>query len=240
MVKIPKGFTVPLVLALVLPYWASAMTEVKFTSRELDAAYVLVRPELNMIELDGRSGRFSPAPALRFFGLQEQRFEIDFNSIIDLADLRFNQLRARSPEVRFTGSSLELSISVDDQDKVLKSRLGTVSIQGVSIVAVLGWHTYQDGSQALVLQQARFNGVVKGTGLLKSQWILEKLKGLFVKLLGDQVRQILSRAVVQQSIHDGLLSWARFYTGETGQSVVPTSLRFYKDDHLSGLRFEVQ
>jgi hypothetical protein len=107
-------------------------------------------------------------------------------------------------------------------------------------VAVLGWHTYQDGSQALVLQQARFNGVVKGTGLLKSQWILEKLKGLFVKLLRDQVRQILSRAVVQQSIHDGLLSWARFYTGEIRQSVVPNSLRFYKEDHLSGLRFDVQ
>ncbi len=217
-----------------------AGTEVRFTSRELDAAYVLVRPELNVIELDGRSGVFSPAPALRFFGLHDQRFEIDFNSIIDLVDLRFNHLRARSPEVKFTGQSLELSLSVDDQEKVLKSRLGAVSIEGVSLVAVLNWQTYQDGSQSLVLQGVRFNGVLKGTGLLKSTWVLEKLKGLFVKTMSDQIRQILKRPLVQDSILDGLLSWAKFYTGEGGWNLNPGSIRFFKADAVSGVRFEVQ
>ncbi len=223
-----------------IPLWASAMTEVRFTSRELDAVYVLLRPELNFVELDGRSGKFSPAPALRFFGLHEQRFDLDFNSIIDLADLRFNRLKARSPEVRFTGDSLEISISVDDQDQVLKSRLGAVSIRGVSIVAGLGWHTYADGSQAMVLRYTRFDGSAQGTGLLKPKWVIEKLKGLFMKTMRDQVSQILARAFVQQSIHDGLLSWSRFYTGNEGQSLSPRSIRFFKDDQASGLRFEVQ
>jgi hypothetical protein len=229
-----------ILLPLLLVEFAFASNEIRFTSRELDAAYVLVRPELNVLEVNGKSGRFTPAPALRFFGFEEQRFEIDFNSIADLADLRFNQLRARAPELKFTEQALELRIPIDNQEKVLKSRLGTISIDGVALVAQVGFVSHPNGNQSMALLGARLDGNLRGTGLLKSQWILGKVRELLVKTLNQQVRQILSRPFLQESVLIGLETWSRFYTGIPNRLIVPGTIRFFKEDYVSGLRFEVQ
>jgi len=215
---------------------ALASSEVRFTPKELKAGFVLLRPELNSIELNGRKGVFTPAPALRFFGIEDQIFEINFNSLIDLIDLEFNHLKAKVPEVRFVDGALELSIPLFDQETVLQSRLGSISIQGVSLVAILGWQGTSDGHQELVLTHARFNGDLKGTGILRSDYILMKTKKFLLHLLSKQVRVILQSPAVQDSVGRGLQTWARFTLGFQTHEVIPGSIGFDQE----GIHYRVQ
>jgi hypothetical protein len=212
---------------------AFAGVEVRFTPQELEAAYTLLRPELNSIEIDGRTGRFHPAPSLRYFGVDDPRFVIDFNSLIDLIDIEFSRLRAKTPVVRFAEGALELTIPLNDQDRVIRSRLGGLSIRDVSLVGVLQWRTLNNGEQVLELSRARFNGDMKGYGVLKPDFLLQKAKQFLVKILSDQVRAILKKPGMQEQIHQGLVQWAKFTTGtpnpvlERGSiGVSPGGLRF--------------
>ena len=213
-----------------------AATEVKFTPRELEAGYVLLRPELNSIELNGHKGSFKPSPAIRFFGIEDQSFEINFSPIIDLVDLEFNHLRAKVPGVRFSDGSLELAIPLHDGDRVLQSRLGSISIQGGSLIANLGWRMSADGSQELSLIGARFEGTMKGSGILCSDFILKKTKKFLLYLLSRQIRQILKSPMVKDSVNSGLETWARFSLGYKPHEVVSGSIKF----ETPGLRYEVQ
>ncbi len=212
---------------------AFAGVEVRFTPRELEAGYVLLRPELNSIEIDGRTGRFHPAPSLRHFGVDDLRFVIDFNSWIDLIDIGFNHLRAKTPAVRFTDGAIELTIPLHDQERVIRSKLGGLSIRDVALVAVLQWRTQSNGEQVLELSRARFNGDMKGYGVLKPDFILQKAKQFLLRILSDQVRAILKKPGMQEQIQNGLVQWARFTTGapnpvlERGSiGVDPEGLRF--------------
>jgi len=219
---------------------AVAETKVRFTDRELKAAYVLVRPELNSIEVNGRSGTFSPAPALRFFGLGDLHFQFNFNDIVNLVDLEFNHLKAKTPQIQFTNGALELTVPLYDQNKVLQSKLGSISISDVSMIAVLGWQEQSDGSQRLVIRKTRFNGDMKGTGLLKPEFILMKVKGYLLKVLTDQVKTIINAPAVQESITQGLFTWAKFTTGSEQRMILPKSLLFYQNEIGSGLEFGVE
>ncbi len=225
------------VLPLILTYsTALGATEVRFTPRELDAGYVLLRPELNSIELNGHEGTFKPAPALRFFGIEQQTFEIDFNPIIDLVDLEFYKLRAKVPAIRFSDGSLELRIPLHDQDRVLQSRLGAISIQGVTLIANLSWVTNNTGAQELALKSTRFEGAMSGSGILCNDFILKKTKKFLLYLLSRQVGQILKTPLVRESVANGLQAWARFTLGYQPHGVVPGSIHFESE----GLRYEVE
>ncbi|MBU6153404.1 MAG: hypothetical protein KGP28_03785 [Bdellovibrionales bacterium] len=215
---------------------ALAATEVSFTPKELAAGYVLLRPELNSIELHGNKGTFKPSPALRFFGIEDQIFEINFSPIIDLVDLEFNHLRADAPMVRFSNGSLDLIIPLQDQDRALKSRLGSISIQGASLIAQLGWRTHADGVQELELMGTRFEGEMSGSGVLCNDFILRKTKKFLLNLLSRQVRQILKNPMVTESVREGLIAWARFSLGYRPHEVVPASIRI----DPKGLHYEIR
>jgi hypothetical protein len=219
-----------------IPSLVQAGSEVRFSNRELEAGFVLLRPELNEIEVNGLTGHFTPAPALRFFGLEDQRFEINFSPVIDLVDLEFNHLKAKVPQVRFSDGSLELRIPLHDKEKVLQSRLGSISIQGGELIAELGWKTFSNGRQQIELRHARFNGDMKGTGILRPQYILLKTRQFLVFLLSRQVRQILKNPKVHESIEEGLKTWARFTLGTSPHDVIEGTLRFDRD----GLRYQVE
>ena len=223
-------------LFLLCPGPGLTATEVRFSNRELEAGFVLLRPELNVIEVNGLEGNFTPAPALRFFGVEDQRFEINFSLLIDLVDLEFNHLKAKVPEVRFSEGSLELRIPLFDQERVLQSRLGSISIVGGELIAELGWKTFSNGKQEIELRHARFNGDMKGTGVLRPQFILMKTRQFLVYLLSRQVRQILKNTQVHDSIEAGLKTWARFTLGTAPHGVVDGTLRFDRD----GLRYQVE
>ncbi len=220
--------------------FAVAETDIQFTNMELGAAYTLVRPELNTIELNGRTGTFTPAPALRFFGLGVQKFDVNFSEVINLVDLQFNHLKAKTPTIQFNNGSLELNVALNDQDQVLQSRLGSLSINGVALVAVLGWEAQADGTQKLSILKTRFNGDMTGTGLLKPPFILGKVRSYLLKLLTQQVQTVLDRPFVQESIQNGLISWAKFYTGEQYHSITPNSIRFFDDALVAGISYKVQ
>jgi hypothetical protein len=217
-------------------HFAFAASEVRFSNRELEAGFVLLRPELNVIEVNGLTGHFTPAPALRFFGLEDQTFEINFSPLVYLVDLEFNHLKAKVPEVSFSDGLLELRIPLHDRERVLQSRLGSISIAGGELIAELSWKTFSNGRQEIELKHARFNGDMKGTGVLRPQYILMKTRQFLVHLLSRQVRQILKNPQVHESIESGLKTWARFTLGNTPHGVIDGTLRFERD----GLRYQVE
>jgi hypothetical protein len=215
-------------------------TTVQFTNEELNAAFVLIRPELNQIVVNGRTGTYTPSPALKFFGITDQTFQIDFSGIITLADIEFNQLKAKTPQIQFNNNDLQLTIPLNDQVAVVRSDLGTISIQGASLTANIGWETEDSGVQNLVVESVSFSGNMTGTGVLNPPFILNGVKKLMVKYLSQELSTLLSGSVVQDSVQNGLLQWAKFYTGTVYQDVVPSSVEFFKNGAKSGIQFKVE
>ncbi len=55
--------------------------QIQFTDKELQASYTLVRPELSQIEFHGQKGKFDPAPAIKFFCVDQQEIDNDLSGI---------------------------------------------------------------------------------------------------------------------------------------------------------------
>ncbi len=234
-----RRFALILFLAAGFPVESYADTLVQFTNKELSAAFVLVRPELNTLELNGQSGTFTPSPALKFVGVDEQNFQINFGALINLVDVEFNHVRSKELSVNFKNGSFEITVPVEDQAKAIQSKLGSISLSGVSVTAVLGWMTDSSGSPRLTVTSTRFNGNLSGTGVLKPVWILNQLKSLLTKTLSKVMSQILAQSPVQDSVVKGLLGWAKFYTGIEYHSLTPGSTHFFNDGASSGLEYQV-
>ena len=219
---------------------ALAQTEIRFTNKELAAAFVLIRPELNSIEINGRTGVYTPAPALTFFGVAEQRFEIESSTAIQLVDIEFNHLKAKAPEVGFEAGVFVVNLPIIDQAKAIHTRLGSISFSGASISASLMWKARADGTQELSVASTAFKGTMKGTGALAPTFILNQVKSIMMKTLTNQIRQILAKQDVQDAVQKGLLGWSKFYSGVEYQTVNPGSVSFYRNGDESGLVFQVQ
>jgi hypothetical protein len=215
---------------------APAGTRVEFSRRELEAAYVLIRPELNTLELDGRSGTFIPAPALKYFGFEDMNFEIDLKGAIQLIDVHFNHLRGGMPEVRFREGAFELTLPVKDQEKAIASKAGAISVKNVSLAARLVWRSQATGAQYLALDRVQLNGVLKGTGVFQAEFLLSKTKTFLVTLLARQLERLLAKPELQQAIGDGLMNWARFTLGHPAHGILPGSAEF----HDGSLEFQVE
>ena len=226
----------PMAAFALMPVHAFAQTDVRFTSRELDAAFVLMRPELNSIELDGQEGVFDPAPSLKYLGVDHETFDIDLGWIANIADLSFHHLKANMPEVRFQSGALQIVIPIADQQKAVQSRLGAISFKNVQLTANLGWRNRTDGSQALALVSTRFDGQLSGTGILRSSLILRKTKELAMKVLTTQVQKMISKPQVQDAIQTGFLNWAKFYTGTEYREIRAGSIQFFEN----GIDYQVQ
>lgn len=211
---------------------------VEFTTRELDAAYVLAHPEKSSIVIDGRQGTFVPAPALRYLGLEKQVFDIDLKFIADLVDLRFANLRGKMPGVTFTNGAFSLNVPVEDNAKAIRSSLGAIGFKGASITATLEWKRLSNGSQVLGVKSVVFNGKLSGTGVLRGSFALSQTKKLMVKTLTNEIQKILGRAKVQEQIARGLVTWANMNQDEAFTAILAGSLQFFTEGGVSGVRYE--
>jgi hypothetical protein len=217
-----------------------AQAPVKFTEKELAAAFTLMRPELNSIELDGRTGIYTPAPSIRYLGVERETFAIDLGWIANLADLKFNHIKAKMPTVAFQAGSFQLTVPLEDRSSAVQSRLGAISLKDVSVTAVLGWRTRSDQRQEIVLLSTRFDGKLSGSGVLRSSLILSKTRELIVKTMTSQIKKLIANARVQEAAQNGLLKWSGFYTGQDWQEITPGSLQFFNGSDESGLSYTVQ
>jgi hypothetical protein len=218
---------------------AYAQTQVQFTNKELAAAFVLIRPELNSIEMNDRTGVFTPSPALRFFGLGDPQFDID-SSAVQLADIEFDHLKSKPPSVSFEAGALVLNVPLEDKIHAIHSRLGSISTVGVVLSANAGWTTLANGTQVLGITSVQMTGRLQGTGALAPNFVLNQVRALVIKILTRLLSQQLASQNIQDQIQKGLLTWSKFYTGVEYHSIVPGSINFYSTGTDSGLQFQVQ
>jgi hypothetical protein len=217
----------------------SSSEKIEFTQKELAAITVLIRPELNSIQVNGTSGVFTPAPALQSFGLKKNEFEMDLSSIGTITDLRFNHLKASNIEVKFEDQSLILGIEIEDQAKAIQSRLGSISTRNVKFFSKFYWRPTASGQVELALRSSSVVGQLTGSGLLKSKWILAQIKSLALKTLNQAMQNTLNKELIQNQIQSSLIAWSKFYTGKKYKTIDASSLEFFKNDTTSGIRYEV-
>ena len=214
---------------------AFAVESVQFTNKELAAVFILMRPELNSIELNGRKAIFTPSPSIKYLGVEASETSMDLTVIADIVDLEFNHIKAKTPEVKFLNGSLEVSVPVEDQVRGVQSLLGSISFKNVVLKAQAGWSTRTDGTQELVLLNTKFEGSLKGTGVLSSGFILGKTRELCVSLLTKALGKFLATEKVQSSVSAGLLQYGKFYSGIEVKELIPGSIQFGND----GIQFDV-
>jgi hypothetical protein len=225
---------------LTLQTTAFAQTEIKFTQRELGAGVILMRPELNSLELHDQGGVFTPAPSLRALGVDDVSFDLNFSGISQLAGIRFNHLRSRAPEIRFEGENLLVTVPVVDQVGAGRSVLGTISVKNVLLRARLSWRTRPNGSAELYVASTGFSGTITGTGALRPSFMIALVEKLFLNTLENQASRILIRPGVQEGVQTGLITWAKISTGREWREIIPDSVKFYTQGAESGLRYQVQ
>ncbi len=221
--------------------YVQAATEVSFSNRELNASMVLMRPQLNTIEIVGHTGEFEPAPSLKLLGVEHEEFNVDLSWLGDVIGVEFNHLKSGAPSLLFETNGLKLVFPIQDSEHVIRCRLGSISVEGVSLVAMLSWRLNPDGTQDLILSEKDVIGNIYGTGVLRNEFILNRTKIFLMNLLARKVVQILDKPEVQKGIQKGLLGWSRFYLGEDNKTIVRRSLQFYnKGVGGSGLSYQVE
>lgn len=204
------------------PLSGLASTPVRFSKGDLAAFVTLVKPELSTIRVDGRKGQFRPGPSLIFVGLEPQDFDIDLNNGADLVDLRFHEVRAKAPTLSFEKNLARLEIAFSDQDKAIRSALGSIHFRGVKVVA---WISVSSESGVRVrYDHGELQGELKGTGLLKPRWVIDLVRKVVLKSLKTEVERTLSRPAVQASIEKGFITWARFSSEADATRVAPNSV----------------
>lgn len=229
-----------ILVVLTLQSAALAQTQIRFTQKELSAGVTLMRPELNSLELHEQAGVFNPAPSLRALGIDTVRFDLNFSGLSQLAGIRFDHLRGKTPDVRFEGQHLVISLPVEDQVRAGRTVLGSISVKNVVLRARLAWRPRADGRPELYVVSTGLNGSITGTGALKPSFMISLVQKLILGTLESQITRLINRDGIQDAIRDGLLVWAKLSTGQTWHDVVPGSVSFYTDETGSGLRYDVQ
>jgi hypothetical protein len=226
-----------LFIIILLGFSANALAAdtVQFTNKELGAIFTLMRPELNSIELNGRKAFFNPSPSIRYLGVEASEIPLDLTVIANIVDLEFNHIKAKTPEVKFANGMLELKVPVEDQDRGIQSYLGSISFKNVSLRAQVGWKTNTDGTQELVLIKTIFDGNLKGTGVLRSNFILSKTRDLCMFLLSKAMKKFFVTEKFQSSIASGLVEYGKFYSGHEVKELEAGSIHFYDE----GIKYNV-
>ena len=219
---------------------ASAAESIQFTQKDLDAAFVLLKADLNSVELNANAGVFHPAPSLQFLGVEKEEFDIDLKGIANLADIRFNQVKVSTPQVSFTGSSLQITLPVSDQASAIQSRLGSISFKGVSVNAAVGFKTLSNGSQQLTVLSTQVSGSLSGSGVLRSSFVLGKVRNLIANTLFKQLQKIVNKPAIQSGLSSGLLGWSGLSVGREVHSITARSIEFFTAGSVNGLRFKVE
>ncbi len=225
----------PITMFFIFASNAQAAESVQFTNKELAAVFTLMRPELNSIELNARTVTFNPSPSLKFLGVGASVSPLDLTVIGNIVDLEFNHIKAKTPEIKFQNNIFEVSVPIEDRDRGVQSKLGSISFKNVALRAQFVWNTRTDGSQELVLSKTNFDGTLSGTGILRSSFILGKTRDLLVSLLRKSMVKFIESEKFQTSVNSGLISYSKFYTGMEIMELVPGSIQFYND----GIQYNV-
>ena len=222
------GFSVP----------AFAQDSVRLSGKELDAALVFVCPELTTIELNGRTGVFTPSPPVKFLGGEVQTFSVNIGGVVGMADIKFNHLKGSNPQVTFENDALVLELPVQDQAAAVETKLGSISVQSVSLIATLQWSTSQTGVQELVVVSTDMHGTLSGSGVFKSDLILNKVKNALLSVVANEVQKLLNKPKLQEAIQAGLVNWSSLYTGVKHTSVVSGSIHFFHEADTKGIEYQ--
>ena len=225
------------VLVLLFMGVAHGSQAIHFTSDDLSALIHLAQPERSVLEIDGLRGKFSPGPSLQYIGVQEQNFDLDLNVGGGLVDLRFNRFRTLTPTLKFLDGKGEIEFPIQDQEKVIKSNFGSISVKGVKLVA---WIGFKNGTPELTWIDGRIDGQFKGTGLLKPKWVLDAVKKNALKTLKSQFELQLRRPEVVNAIDNGLKIWARFSKLPHTQVIVPGTLKVSAGINKPEISYEVE
>lgn len=210
-----------------------AATEVKFANADLEAISRLASLERTTLRLHERRGEFRPGPSLRFTGMEPQDFEIEL-SVGKIVDLRFNDLRGKAASLTLEQDRARLDFVIEDQEKAIRSALGSVSLKGVRLSA---WVRFSiDGTATLVFDDAAITGELKGSGLLKPKWVIDALRKIALKSVRDQVERQLARPSVQKATEEGLVLWARFSVEDKFTRIVRSTIQVSK----TALRYEAE
>jgi len=215
---------------------ALAFESVQFTNKELAAIFTLMRPELNSIELNGRKAVFTPSPSIKYLGVEASEIPLNLGGIANIVDLEFNHIKAKTPEIKFQNGSLTVSVPVEDQNRGIQSVLGSISFQNVVLNAQVGWTTLSNGSQEIILLGTDFQGDLKGTGVLRSKFILDNARKLLVNLLSNSINNFLKSEKLQNSVSAGLIQYGKFYSGIEVKDLLPGSIQFWND----GIKYNVE
>lgn len=216
------------------PLSGLASTSVRFLRTDLDAFVTLVKPELTTIRIDDRKGEFRPGPSLIFAGFEPQNFDIDLNNGAELVDLRFHEVRAKAPTLSFEKDRARLEIAFADQDKAIRSALGSIHFRGVKVIA---WISVSSANGVRVrYEKGELQGQLKGTGLLKPRWVVDLIRKVVLKSLKTEVERTLSRPAVQASIENGFVTWARFSSEADATRVRSNSVSISE----SGIAYEAE
>jgi hypothetical protein len=213
---------------------------IQFTNKELQAAYTLVRPELSQFEFHGEKGKFNPAPAIKFFGVDQQEFDVDLSVIGNILDLRFYHLRAQVPQLRFESGELLIELPMEDNPRAFRSALGSIGCRNAALIAALKWRVSATGDYRLVLTSVKYRGTLIGSGVFRSGLMLRQAKKLLLNVLENQLQKMLNKPEVQSSIMAGLLQWGRAYTGLTYSRILPNTLDFFEANGVSGIRYQAE
>jgi len=216
------------------PLSGLASSAVRFSKTDLDAFVTLVKPELTTIRVDGRKGQFRPGPSMIFAGLEPQDFDIDLNNGADLVDLRFHEVRAKAPTLSFGKNLARLEIAFSDQDKAIRSALGSIHFRGLKVVAWMS--VSSENGVRLRYDHGELQGELKGTGLLKPRWVIDIVRKVILKSLKTEVERTLARASVQASIEKGFVTWARFSSEADATRVAPNSISITE----SGIAYQAE
>ncbi len=233
-----RSILTPVLLAFVslLPYSGYATTpvatSVSFSRSDLNAFIALVKPELTSIRVHDLRGEFRPGPSLIFAGLEPENFDLKIDGA-GLADLRFNELRAKAPTLQFEAGRLRVDVPFDDQPKAIRSRLGSISMKGVTITA---WVKFARNSTALVFDGAALTGELKGSGLLKPKWVIKAIHDMALGKMRSLIERSISKPNVQASLEKGLLTWAKFSRDERLSRVMPGTISV----NTAGIRYEAE
>lgn len=226
-----------LILTIIFSFTSSALAleSVQFTNKELGAVFTLMRPELNSIELNARKLIYQPSPSIRYLGVENSETPLDLSIIADIVDLEFNHVKAKTPLITMKNGSFEVAVPVEDRVRGVQSHLGSISFKDVVLKTTVGWKTRTDGTQELVVTKTVFEGSLRGTGVLSSQFILRKTRDLCVHLLTKALKKFLMKEKVQNTVATGLIQYGKFYTGTEVKELVPGSIQFVEN----GIQYNV-
>ena len=218
----------------------SHASTVQFSNEELRAVLALLRPDRSVIELDHRTAKFTPAPSLKFIGVPPAEKKLDLSFIAKLVDLRFDHVIAGIPEIQFGAEELRLIIPVNDNERALRSLLGSIGFKSVAVTAVFGWVELDSAHPRLELLGTEISGDITGKGVLGLKPVIKKVREFAMKTLEDAVTKLLSQEKVKEAVEKGLLTYAEFQNGDPARSIVPSSLRFFSEGDQSGIRYLVE